>query len=128
MACLIAATTVSTVPELERTAARSLTGLRTGTLIALLLLSSGGVLALAAGTIGLLGPASALRNLSGLTGLGLVGVAIAGNAFGWLFPTLMAAASIVGGSSGRPDGTVYAWAWSCGRTVTFRPYSSPYSS
>lgn len=69
------------------------------------------MLALAAGTIGLLGPASAVRNLAGLTGLGLLGVAVAGNAFGWLLPTLMAAASIVGGSSGRPDGTVYAWAW-----------------
>lgn len=109
-ACLIAITTVSTMPELERTADRPMTVVRLLLLLLALLLPTTALLALVtAGSVGHLGPPATVRNLLGLTGLGLLGVAVLDGSFGWLPPCVLAGLAFIVGARG--DGTAHPWAF-----------------
>lgn len=116
-ACLIALTTVSTIPELERTADRPMTVLRLLLLLALLLPTTALLALVTAGSVGQLGPPATIRNLLGLTGLGLLGVAVLGGSFGWLPPCVLAGLAFIAGARG--DGTAHPWAF------VIRPNNDP---
>lgn len=85
-ACVIAVATASPFGELERAAGRRLPWLRTGTTTGLVAVAAGALCAAGIGTHLDGGGQSVIRNLAGLTGIGLLCAALLGGALAWTGP------------------------------------------
>ena len=85
-AAVIAVTTYGPFGEPERATGRWLPYLRLGTAMALTAIAYGALAAGATGGLLLTGTVALLRNLAGITGIGLLSAAVAGGAFGWTGP------------------------------------------
>jgi hypothetical protein len=85
-AAIIAVTTYGPFGEPERAAGRWLPWLRLGAALALTVAAFGILAAGATGGTLPGGTVALLRNLAGVTGLGLLGAAVLGGAFGWVGP------------------------------------------
>lgn len=86
-AAAIAVTTTSLFGEAERATGRWLPYLRLGAALALTAAAAGGLAATAVGAPLAGGVLGVLRNLAGLTGLGLLCAAVLGGALAWTGPT-----------------------------------------
>jgi len=85
-AAVIAVTTYGPFGEPERATGRWLPYLRLGAAAALTAIAYGALAAGATGGLLLTGTVVLLRNLAGITGIGLLSAAVAGGAFGWTGP------------------------------------------
>lgn len=111
-ATVIAATTASPLGDTERTAGRWLPWLRLGTALVLTAIAVG--LLAAAGTGAHLagGSLDVLRNVAGITGIGLLCAAVMGGALSWAGPVgyLVAGTYALYGSwHGMPSSTPWIW-------------------
>jgi hypothetical protein len=86
-AAVIAATTVSPFGEPERATGRWLPFLRAGAALALTVAATGALATAGAGAHLAGGDLEMLRNLAGLTGLGLLGAALLRGSLAWAAPT-----------------------------------------
>jgi hypothetical protein len=106
-AAVIAVTTYGPFGEPERAAGRWLPWLRLGAAVALTTIAFGALAAGAAagGMPG--GTLALLRNLGGMTGIGLLAAAVLGGAFGWTGP--MAYLLITEGALAHRSATPWVW-------------------
>jgi len=106
-AAVIAVTTYGPFGEPERAAGRWLPWLRLGSAVALTAVAFGGLAAGASAGWMPGGTLALLRNLGGMTGIGLLSAAILGGAFGWVGP--MAFLLITEGALAHRSVTPWVW-------------------
>jgi hypothetical protein len=111
-ATVIAATTLSLLGDTERAAGRWLPFLRVGTALGLTAVAAG--LLAAAGTGAHLagGSLGVLRNVAGITGIGLLCAAVIGGALSWAGPVaylVISAYALYGSWHGMPSSTPWIW-------------------
>jgi hypothetical protein len=111
-ATVIAATTASPLGDTERAAGRWLPFLRLGTALVLTMIAAG--LLAAAGTGAHLagGSLDVLRNVAGITGIGLLCAAVLGGALSWAGPVgymVMSTYALYGSWHGMPSSTPWIW-------------------
>jgi hypothetical protein len=101
-ACVIAGSSRSSAHEFERTAARRLVRYRLLATAGLLVLASAGFWLVTAGLPAPVGPVAAVRNLAGLTGLGLLGARLLGGRLAWVLPCtlVISVVSVASGTEG----------------------------
>jgi hypothetical protein len=86
-AAAITVTTASPIGEPERVTGRWLPFLRLATALALTAAAAGALTAAVSGAHLAGGPLDVVRNLAGMTGIGLLGAAALGGGLGWVGPT-----------------------------------------
>jgi hypothetical protein len=106
-AAVIAITTRSPLGEPERATGRWLPWLRAGTVVALTAIAFGALCAGAAGAGLDGGTLDVLRNLAGVTGLGLLSATVTGGALAWVAPLVY----MVIGQFGLVGGWTTPWVW-----------------
>jgi hypothetical protein len=95
-AAAISFTTASMIGDAERAAGRRLPFLRLASALALTATAAGALAAAGAGGHLAGGTLDVLRNVSGLTGLGLLGAAVLGGGLAWVGPTGYLLAGVYG--------------------------------
>lgn len=107
-AAVIGISSRSAFSTIEAGTARALPALRLAHLAATLLIATAATLWGSSGLVGEFGPAAALRNLAGFTGLALISSLIFSGAAAWALPVAMGVSVLTAGASeGRP----HNWAW-----------------